>query len=183
MYLYRIKDLTTLFEMDFYRTLSKTVDWYDHDIVHGVVRKGMDVSFYKPSTNYNLTVLDRHHYPATAIAKRYGIKPSYISMVHSAGNTSVGKHIDNKLRQVNFSFPIYYGTKEHYREITYYDGDSIVESHKYAWPCLINAKQPHSASNHYNILSCMLQISTVQPWDEVVNNLKEKGLIIETSEF
>lgn len=181
MYLHRIKDLTTEEELFYYGVYAKVnANWFNHDIdANGVVKKGEACEFGNEERTYDLTVLSRHHSPAVDIAKRYGIKPSYISMIHSPPNSQVGVHTDNKLRQVNLSFPIFYG-KQHYRHISYYENKKVIAEYKYAWPCLINAKHPHSAANYDRRTSCMLQISTIQPWDEVVDNFRQRGLIIET---
>ena len=63
-------------------------------------------------------------------------------MIHSPPNSQVGVHTDNKLRQVNLSFPIFYG-KQHYRHISYYENKKVIAEYKYVL-CLINAKHPHS---------------------------------------
>ena len=181
MYLHRIKDLTTEEELFYYGVYAKVnANWFNHDIdANGVVKKGEACEFGNEERTYDLTVLSRHHSPAIDIAKRYGIKPSYISMIHSPPNSQVGVHTDNKLRQVNLSFPIFYANNTIDTYPTTKTKKLLLSISMLA-PSLINAKHPHSAANYDRRTSCMLQISTIQPWDEVVDNFRQRGLIIET---
>lgn len=175
MYLYRIRNLVTPRELDYYRKYVQRFVWNSYQINDdGVVVAG---PVDGDDRQYSLKVLPRKSSPAIDIAKRYDINPSYVAFIMSKPKSAVGVHTDNRLRQVNLSFPLDFYS----RKISYYSdihSDEPIEQHIYSSSVLINAKQPHSAEYTGNKTSFMLQISTNMGWDEMVDHLRERDLIL-----
>lgn len=170
MFLYRIKNLVTEEELETYRNIALSSEWYDHEIdENGVVRKGG-----KEGKNYNLLVLPRHHRTSVQIASKYGFKPSHVAMIKSPPNSKTDLHVDNKLRHVNFTFPLFLDARDIWHQVD----EETYEHTRYHYPCLINASVPHKASYHGDKDSYVLQISTTMSWTDTIHHLNKRQLIL-----
>ena len=175
---YFIKDLITQSE---YETIRGWVGpWEDYIITKEDKARSDPGNNKLGHINFQLSPITKiDNTLGKLIADRYGIKFEHQLFVGSKGGTSVESHKDPKFRSSVLTFPLVPNLTKTFIGYNDRQGSKVIQEFNYSTPCVLNTSEFHGAKFEGEGHQIVYQISTSQPWDTVINILRERNLIEE----